>query len=1066
VVSWTQPAHGVSSCAGAYCYYTPDGGYFGADSFTYTIEDGRGASATGTIAVTVEANRTPRPADDTVRVAKDLPYALNVFANDTDPDGDALELVSSGDPAHGSVSCTAAGICTYASDTGYVGGDTFTYTVRDPSGKTAFAAVYVTVVDPLSAGADWVWRRGRALIFDPAIQDATNTTHTCAWTFGDGSAASTSCEFDHVYAELGQYDAVVEVQFTNGSTLTETVRVTVIPEENGETSDEEIGAGVTVSGTDVTYTNDADFDQGTLLNVNHDSPNSNRLQLNSRAKPFPFVNVAASARGTIVRIDADTGIVLGEYRTAPEGMARNPSRTTVDQLGNVWVANRDEASESGGKPRGSVARVGLVIGGTRNGDYLEPPFRYSTCVDRDRDGRLFTSGGLLDIREWSNEGGADSHGGVSTASDECIVNYTRVTGTATRSIALDANNDVWVGGNGNQQFEQLDGTTAQPVPGSQFSLGCGGYGALIDGRGFLWGAQQVLRYDTVARTGSCLGTFGYGLAVDPRTGHIWMSSGGGVMEIDGDGGLLNTYAHGFPASQGLAVDGSGGVWVTHGLGGASVGRVRTDGALVGVVPTAAGPTGVAVDSRGKVWAANISGSAQRIDPVIGRVGATGAPAGWVDLTVDLGSDSGPYNYSDMTGFVSLGTTARSGFWRVVQDAGTPGADWSRVSWNSEGGSAGDGEIEVEARAADSATSLTQRPFVTVTNRARLNLAGRLIEVRATLRGAETGAGPTLTDLRIRTNKAPTAGDVAATVNQDAPTAITLAGSDPDEDAVTYEIVSGPSHGALSGAGATRLYTPAAGYAGTDAFTYRVSDGTLSSAVATARITVVAAASPPPPPPPAPPVPPPPPPPPPPEREVRVDGYRCSIVGTPGPDTIRGTAKDDVICGLAGNDVLYGLGGNDVVFGGADKDRLYGAAGHDLLRGSPGPDTIVGGAGNDRLDGELGDDRVFGDAGNDTLRGRAGRDVLNGGAGADKLDGHDGNDTLLGGGDKDRILGGPGNDRLDAGRGSDNVLLGDAGNDFLAARNGARDRLSGGAGRDKARVDVLLDLSSFIEQLLG
>jgi hypothetical protein len=30
----------------------------------------------------------------------------------------------------------------------------------------------------------------------------------------------------------------------------------------------------------------------------------------------------------------------------------------------------------------------------------------------------------------------------------------------------------------------------------------------------------------------------------------------------------------------------------------------------------------------------------------------------------------------------------------------------------------------------------------------------------------------------------------------------------------------------------------------------------------------------------------------------------------------------------------------------------------------------------------------------------------------------------------------------------------------------RDRLSGGAGRDRARVEQLLDLADFIEQLLG
>src|SRR5688500_14755611 len=38
--------------------------------------------------------------------------------------------------------------------------------------------------------------------------------------------------------------------------------------------------GATVSGTNVLYTTDGDFDQGTLVNVNHDAPNNNQLQLN------------------------------------------------------------------------------------------------------------------------------------------------------------------------------------------------------------------------------------------------------------------------------------------------------------------------------------------------------------------------------------------------------------------------------------------------------------------------------------------------------------------------------------------------------------------------------------------------------------------------------------------------------------------------------------------------------------------------------------------------------------------------------------------------------------------
>ena len=102
-----------------------------------------------------------------------------------------------------------------------------------------------------------------------------------------------------------------------------------------------------------TYTTSDDFNEGDLVEVNHDPPD--QLRLNSAETPFAFVNVAASARDTIVRIKADTGEIMGEYRTAPKGRLGNPSRTTVDRKGNVWTANRDEDQPTaiGSAPSGS-----------------------------------------------------------------------------------------------------------------------------------------------------------------------------------------------------------------------------------------------------------------------------------------------------------------------------------------------------------------------------------------------------------------------------------------------------------------------------------------------------------------------------------------------------------------------------------------------------------------------------------------------------------------------------------------------------------------------------------------
>ncbi len=498
-----------------------------------------------------------------------------------------------------------------------------------------------------------------------------------------------------------------------------------------------------------TYTIDADFDDGVMINVNHDIPAHDQLQLNQTAIPFPFINVAASGRGTVIRIDVNTGAILGEYWTSPAGRGRNPSRTTVDLYGNVWVANRGETS--GGK--GSVTRIGLVIGGTRvdadgtpnpTGQYLAPPFDYSTCTDRDGDGLLKTSRGLGNILPWTNAGGADNNGGVSTAEDECIINYTRVMGTGTRTVAVDANNDVWVGGTGNRRHEKLSGVTGNPVPGTQIYPSCGGYGGFVDGNGVLWSARNLLRYDPATNSQTCINiSNSYGLAAD-NDGNIWNSrwTNNTITKLAPNGAILATYSTGGRNSRGVAVTPTdNNIWIAN-SGSNTVTRLNTSGVVLKSIPVGSEPTGVAVDANGKVWVTNYgSHNAMRIDPTAG--GGLGA----VDLTVSLGGGAYPYNYSDMTGAVIL--TNQNGSWAAVYNGERLGVEWQDISWTSNEPLGTD--LEVEARAADNVTDLPSLTFVTVSNGVPLSgIVGQYIEVRVVFsRDQGTEESPVLYDLTIR-----------------------------------------------------------------------------------------------------------------------------------------------------------------------------------------------------------------------------------------------------------------------------------------------------------------------------
>jgi fibronectin type 3 domain-containing protein len=102
-------------------------------------------------------------------------------------------------------------------------------------------------------------------------------------------------------------------------------------------------------------------------------------------------------------------------------------------------------------------------------------------------------------------------------------------------------------------------------------------------------------------------------------------------------------------------------------------------------------------------------------------------------------------------------------------------------------------------------------------------------------------GPVTRDLTLTvvadTNRPPLAANQHVTTALNTATAITLAASDADGDALTYTVVNSPASGLLSGTAPHLTYTPAAGFTGTISFTFKANDGALDSGTATVTISV-------------------------------------------------------------------------------------------------------------------------------------------------------------------------------------------------------------------------------------
>jgi Ca2+-binding RTX toxin-like protein len=298
---------------------------------------------------------------------------------------------------------------------------------------------------------------------------------------------------------------------------------------------------------------------------------------------------------------------------------------------------------------------------------------------------------------------------------------------------------------------------------------------------------------------------------------------------------------------------------------------------------------------------------------------------------------------------------------------------------------------------------------------------------------------------------PVADDLSLATAEDTAVPVTLSGSTSGSGPLTYAVVSGPSHGSLSGTAPALTYTPDPDWTGTDSFTYAVNDGVQSSAPATATIVVTPV-----------------------DDAPRLDVAlgTCTtataatvflqvsdVDGGPRPAITATTSNPALVPAsritLGGNaayrtvtvktinaasgvavvtltatsgdatssvtlTVRQGTSGANVITGGDGSDLIFGLAGADTLSGGGGHDVICGAGGNDLINGDAGNDSLFGVGGKDTVNGGDGDDSISGGAGADLLRGDAGDDSIFGGTENDTLTGGAAADYLDGGAGTDSA----------------------------------------------
>jgi len=504
------------------------------------------------------------------------------------------------------------------------------------------------------------------------------------------------------------------------------------------------------------YTDNDDFDRGVLTGVEHDTV-PDQLQLAAESTTLPFIWVPNSNQSTVSKIDTRTGRELGRYRVCPSNLYANPSRTTVDLFGNCWVGNRRI---------GTAVKIGLL----ENGQYMDRNGNGKPDTCRDTNGN-----GLIDADEL-----------LPWGSDECVLwevvvipgregtyypgQFTHVGPNPNdqytnddwrpgpRGIAIDADNNVWVGNNNAggdpRYYYYIDGATGQILDKIDISsVSHKPYGAVVDENGILWSSGQdtrtVLRIDPATKSFTVISLphYVYGMGLD-RFGHLYISGWQDtkLSRIDIATGTLEWTVEGRWQSRGVACTDDGDIWVAN-TGLNTVTRWTLDendkAVAVADIPVGSQPTGVSVDADGKVWVVNLGdGYVRRIDPATDTV----------DLEKQLPGTQ-HYGYSDMTGIIARTTTTQIGSWRVVHNAYSMDVPWGVVHWSSH--EPADTQLTVRVRSSNDRRNWSL--WEQARNHAPLRRTppGRYVEVEAAFQSFAPES-PILYDLAI--HAAPACGD--------------------------------------------------------------------------------------------------------------------------------------------------------------------------------------------------------------------------------------------------------------------------------------------------------------------
>ncbi|HET9346164.1 MAG TPA: Ig-like domain-containing protein, partial [Candidatus Limnocylindrales bacterium] len=240
-------------------------------------------------------NTPPVAVDETASTPEDAPVSVDVLANDSDADGDALHVESVSDPANGTATIDPSGTSvTYTPDADFVGLDSFTYVVADGNGGTDEGFVQVAVTegnDPPVAVDDNATTAEDTPVSIPVLANDIDSDGPALFVASVGTAAHGTVAIDPsstsvTYSPGADYNGPDSFTYVVddglGGTDTGTVSVTVTPTNDPPVAvDDSLTVAEDAGPTDVAVlANDTDVDGDPLSTTAVTDPPNGTASIN------------------------------------------------------------------------------------------------------------------------------------------------------------------------------------------------------------------------------------------------------------------------------------------------------------------------------------------------------------------------------------------------------------------------------------------------------------------------------------------------------------------------------------------------------------------------------------------------------------------------------------------------------------------------------------------------------------------------------------------------------------------------------------------------------------------